>query len=219
MIDGVASDPFSARGLPPLQDYEKTGTLQAVIEASRKQFANPREEVEMLIAKWHEDDPAPKRESPASVAGGVAVTAPLARRAIDSANPQSWPAECVSCGKEVILNFQPDGIRPIFCKNCLAKSKEDRRLQTEQRKSAKQNELANLQQRQTAKSTTVSNKAVTAPKPVAQINSNNSAKELSLSDLTSKSPVDFRGKPIATAESRVTPVETELADGQEIILN
>jgi len=232
MIDGVASDPFSARGLPPLQDYEKTGTLEAVIEASRKQFANPREEVEVLIAKWHEDDPVPKREAPVSVSTGVTDSATFARQAIDSVSASlmsasgSWPAECVSCGKEVILNFEPDGVRPIFCKNCLAKSKEDRRLQTEQRKNAKQNELTRLQQRQIARSV-INNKPSAISKPILAPTVSN-PKELSLSELASKAPVDFHGKPITVTipiiesdtESIDSGVEnSELTDGQEVILN
>jgi hypothetical protein len=50
MIDGVGSKPFSAQGLPPLPVSEDNNIV-AVIEASRRQFARSREEVEALVIK------------------------------------------------------------------------------------------------------------------------------------------------------------------------
>jgi hypothetical protein len=50
MIDGVGSKPFSAQGLPPLP-VSQDNNIAAVIEASRKQFAKPRKEVEELVAQ------------------------------------------------------------------------------------------------------------------------------------------------------------------------
>ena len=55
MIDGIASDPFSARGLPPKTEAEKTGNTQKVINVSRERYAEKREIVEEKINLWHSD--------------------------------------------------------------------------------------------------------------------------------------------------------------------
>ncbi len=50
MINGVASDPFSAIGLPPISiDYQ---TEEKVIQASRERYGRSREMVEDKIARW-----------------------------------------------------------------------------------------------------------------------------------------------------------------------
>ena len=33
---------------------------------------------------------------------------------------------CDNCGKETIINFKPDGIRPVYCKDCLKLIREER---------------------------------------------------------------------------------------------
>lgn len=52
MIDEVGSKPFSAVGLPPLPKPEVSFRTQ-VIDASRAQFAFPRESVKQVIDDWH----------------------------------------------------------------------------------------------------------------------------------------------------------------------
>jgi CxxC-x17-CxxC domain-containing protein len=51
MIDGVASSPFSARGLPPLTEEEQTHNLQNAIDWTRKNYAKPQAEVEEEIMR------------------------------------------------------------------------------------------------------------------------------------------------------------------------
>lgn len=55
MIDGIASDPFSARGLPPKTEAEKTGNLEKVIGVSRERYAEKKDIVEERINLWHSD--------------------------------------------------------------------------------------------------------------------------------------------------------------------
>jgi CxxC-x17-CxxC domain-containing protein len=51
MIDGVASEPFSARGLPPV--YSKSfGNEEKVIRASRERYTKSRDTVEDKIMRW-----------------------------------------------------------------------------------------------------------------------------------------------------------------------
>lgn len=51
MIDGVASEPFSATTLPP-QELPKTENREKVIAISRERYAQKREEVEGNIIRW-----------------------------------------------------------------------------------------------------------------------------------------------------------------------
>jgi CxxC-x17-CxxC domain-containing protein len=50
MINGVASSPFSAIGLPPITG--PTGNKDKVVRVSRERYAKPREIVEEKIARW-----------------------------------------------------------------------------------------------------------------------------------------------------------------------
>jgi len=79
LINGIASEPFSAIGLPPLTEEEKTGSLEKVIKVSRERYARPRQIVEDKIARWSESNepedrkrmaarraaPAPRTNQPA----------------------------------------------------------------------------------------------------------------------------------------------------------
>jgi hypothetical protein len=51
LIDGIASKPFSALALPPIQPLEEP-QRELVVETSRKQFARPRQQVEEKIMVW-----------------------------------------------------------------------------------------------------------------------------------------------------------------------
>jgi hypothetical protein len=55
MIDGVASQPFSAVGLPPFPKPE-VSFRDKVMEMSRKNYASPKIEVEKTIREWHESE-------------------------------------------------------------------------------------------------------------------------------------------------------------------
>ncbi len=66
MIDGIASDPFSARGLPPLTEEEKTGNKEKVIKVSRQRYAKERAIVEEKILRWHESSTGEEEAKPAN---------------------------------------------------------------------------------------------------------------------------------------------------------
>jgi hypothetical protein len=51
MINGVASDPFTAETLPP-STYIRTDSTQKVVRVSRERYANPVTEVEDKIMRW-----------------------------------------------------------------------------------------------------------------------------------------------------------------------
>ncbi|MBI4414753.1 MAG: type IV secretion system DNA-binding domain-containing protein [Candidatus Kerfeldbacteria bacterium] len=50
MIDGVASEPFSAGTLPPISGM--TGNREKVIRSSRERYSRPRAEIEEKISRW-----------------------------------------------------------------------------------------------------------------------------------------------------------------------
>jgi len=52
MIDGVASEPFSATGLPPLPGPGQLDNLEKVLRVSREKYTKPRVIVEEKIIRW-----------------------------------------------------------------------------------------------------------------------------------------------------------------------
>lgn len=197
MIDGIASEPFSAEILPPLQATRKLGVEEEkVIRVSRERYAKSRDVVEDKIVRWSgvggidkskfddgdneprggnnrksNDLPAErtkgenKKESVKVAFRGVDTLAKSAgEKAVASAvvkveknlsnvhqpnvflnkiaekqakegfkteqefvekdpdaptESRKYPAQCWSCNKITHLSFEPDGKRPIYCKNCL----------------------------------------------------------------------------------------------------
>jgi hypothetical protein len=106
--------------------------------------------------------------------------------------------------------FKPDGIRPVYCRDCLSKKKEEKRLELEQRHLAKEEE----------------NKTLTDfVKPTVA--------SLSLGDLNNLKPRDFKGreiksdrlapsvaKPAQSTPSAIianTSTEQELKEGEAVI--
>ncbi len=72
MIDGVASTPFSARGLLPLREDEKTHNLDKAVEWTRRNYAKERILVEEEIMHSHFNDDQPM----AHVAPGQVINIP-----------------------------------------------------------------------------------------------------------------------------------------------
>lgn len=73
MIDGVASQPFSAAGLGPVEN--PYGTEETVIKVSRERYSSKREDVEDKIARWsgvadNTDEKEEKNEGGKSGKGG-----------------------------------------------------------------------------------------------------------------------------------------------------
>jgi CxxC-x17-CxxC domain-containing protein len=200
MIDGIASSPFSARGLPPLRVDDKTGNEEEVINRSREKYASERVVVEEKIMRWHEsyneEQSGPKnnlvrenniekkRFSTTNIPYGDALKQKekdrnFSKEAIkteqNSLKNQGYPAICSLCKKQTFTAFVPDGIRPVYCKECLSKKKDEKRLEIEKRKVNKEIEKNKLEE---------DNVIVSKNPPI------------SLSDLNKASLVDFKGRPL-----------------------
>ena len=110
MIDGVASDPFSATTLPPIgMSYANE---DKIITVSRERYARPRVIVEDKIRRWSQVDEKAK-------------AAQMREDAAD-AKPKktSNPIICWLCEEEKTIPFQHDPTRPIYCNDCMNKTKE-----------------------------------------------------------------------------------------------
>ncbi|MDO8592441.1 MAG: type IV secretion system DNA-binding domain-containing protein [bacterium] len=198
MIEGISSDPFSARGLPPLTDEERTGNKEKVIKVSRERYAKQKAVVEDKISRWHtnneETDQAAVKEAvrrqPREIARApfaareeiARLPKPPAPPAIKERAAEPWlnknnqpaalkhDAVCSRCGQATQVSFAPDGIRPIFCKNCLTLAKQEKNQEVELRLEAKKQELNKINQ--------------SAPGAI------------SLNQAIKSGPVDFQGKRI-----------------------
>jgi len=98
MIDGVTSRPFSATTLPPIKIDLSKGVKEKIIEASRKNYTRPRQEVEDEISKW---------SGMLQIGDGDA----------------KYKADCSNCQKSTMVPFEPQPGRPVYCKDCMFKIK------------------------------------------------------------------------------------------------
>jgi CxxC-x17-CxxC domain-containing protein len=102
MIDGVASNPFSAVTLP-LREKPQKSYKETIIRVSRERYGTPRQLIEEKIEKW----------------AGTQIQAPPPQKQI------LYDAQCSSCGKKIKVPFLPDPSRPVYCKSCLKKMEKE----------------------------------------------------------------------------------------------
>ncbi len=160
MIDGIASDPFSARGLAPLPEEEKTGNVEKVIKVTRERYAKEKKVVEDKIMRWHEND-GEEDEEENIIQGRIDRPAPAKRpaervvadtrikreeRKKEDNKDYGFSVVCSRCGKKTMISFKPDGIRPVYCKECLSALREEKRREVELRKKSKQEELKRIEE-------------------------------------------------------------------------
>jgi len=145
MIDGIASEPFSARGIIPLPDSEKTGNTEKVINVSRERYSSVREVVEDKIMRWHNlgGTSSPAAGEAGKPGGNHASNKPETKKTIDP-DVYRFSANCARCQKETKLSFEPDGVRPVYCKDCLSLAKKDKSDEVNKRLEAKKVELESL---------------------------------------------------------------------------
>ena len=208
MINGIASDPFSARGLAPLSPEEKTGNVEKVIKVTRERYAKERNIVEDKIMRWHENDggedekekiiqrridgstPAKKsvekivfmkrpleaivveKKSVEKIA--VEVQKVRAEEKKESSKNREFEIVCSRCSRLTKISFQPDGIRPVYCKDCLSFLREEKRQEVESRKKRKQEELKQIDEQE------------------KRPESREIEKELSLGEISKIKPVGFK---------------------------
>lgn len=159
MIDGVSSDPFSANTLPPLFEEYRTGNKEKVIKVSRERYANPRDVVEDKINRWSGMDMVEKKvidlTSRAKADKGGSTGEKKKYVLPEKKQPEEvYIVDCFDCGKRTEINFFPDGKRPVFCKDCLAKSRKEKEKIAERRPVSQSTQLRTTERPQQARSST-----------------------------------------------------------------
>lgn len=149
MIDGFSSRPFSALTLPPIVREDKS-SREKIVKVSRERYGGlSRQEVEEKIARWSGviEEGGGQSEGSLGARGDGRSYGPVSRDGQSaSRGDQSYGSDqsrvfaprsqeralvkpvgpvyvdkCDECGKTVELNFKPDGVRPVYCKDCLIK--------------------------------------------------------------------------------------------------
>lgn len=109
MIDGMTSKAFSANTLAPYPIPEEDLAL-TIIDHTRTKYAVPRLQIETEITQeWskienHEESGGRRERGE--------------RRERPKIAKKAFTDFCWVCGQETDVAFQPDGRRPIYCKNC-----------------------------------------------------------------------------------------------------
>jgi len=123
MIDGVASDPFSATTLPPMQEPDDwQENLTKLIKVSREHYSSKKEVVEEKIIRWsasegaHEDE---NLKTKTEIKKDQVVKKEENKSTTVKASEALFPAICTNCGNVTQVKFKPDPKRPVYCKDCL----------------------------------------------------------------------------------------------------
>jgi len=242
MIDGVSSDPFSARGRAPLAEDEKTDNKEKVIKVSRERYAKQRAAVEEKINRWHANNDditeektdkrpperktfkeAEIRQSPAlkpapkffsSPAGDKNTAVRPKAENFKEPDKNKYDYVCSRCSKPTQVSFVPDGIRPIFCKDCLSLAKKEKKREIESRLEAKKKELSGLSAKINSEVSEDFSGAKVAP-------------AVSLGQAIKEGPVNFQGKKIeprrdnfrTSSSSRADQPGTIIKENEDIIIN
>lgn len=115
MINGVASQPFSAMGLPPIGN--PTGNLEKVIRISRERYALPRAEIEEKILQWSGMGDLDAEAALQHMDSGGKKTKPKEAE-IPQEQRHQYQAQCWKCLRMTDVPFPPDGKRPTYCRDC-----------------------------------------------------------------------------------------------------
>jgi CxxC-x17-CxxC domain-containing protein len=117
MVNGVTARPFSAGTLPPFKNNTEGAGEEAIVEASRKNYTHPREEVEKEIIRWSSGF--------AETAEEAAALPPRSPDAVgtNTKGDELFMTVCSVCGKEAKTPFKPNPNRPVYCSDCYEKIK------------------------------------------------------------------------------------------------
>ena len=109
MVDGVATEPFSALTLKPLEVSQQ----EKAINASRDRYGTPRHVVEKKINRW-----AGVMSGNTKTETGGGEGAPKRKRSRQKSKIRNYRTVCSACGQSTQLSFQPTEKRPVFCSQC-----------------------------------------------------------------------------------------------------
>ncbi|MBT4121452.1 hypothetical protein HOE31_00695 [bacterium] len=128
MIDGVSSEPFSASTFKASdisnqpEDLDTDVLIDKIIKVTRERYATQRTVIEEKIIRWsgvNDEKPEPKKDNKFRKPNNF-------KNNNDSRQNNLNKVNCSSCAKETFVSFVPDGKRPVYCKDCLNKVKEQK---------------------------------------------------------------------------------------------
>lgn len=139
MIDGVARNPFSANTLVPHPLPEKS-YKDKILVVSRERYSVKKEIIEEKIARWANSNEDEAKAVEIAISRGEMKYSDVGKKKVELSDAdrermkaKSKPrdpsmykheSECWSCGASVKLPFEPDGVRPVYCSDCLKKVRE-----------------------------------------------------------------------------------------------
>ena len=128
MIDGVASTPFSATTLPPIQPTH--GSYRPdIITSSRSQWSISREQIEGIIAERSKGIEV----KVAGKSGGGGGDRPAPRGIKQDDGTMLYIAECEGCQKNTRTILDPESGKKIYCKKCRKQQQREREERQEKR--------------------------------------------------------------------------------------
>ncbi len=119
LIDGVASQPFSASTLPPIA--QRTGSEEKILRITRERYGTARGGIEDKISKWTGLD-----QGEEGVAK-MAAAAKAKKKAMKDSKKPRFEYNCSRCNKQIILPVELDTSRPIYCEECIEIVREERK--------------------------------------------------------------------------------------------
>ena len=200
MIDGISSDPFSAQGLLPLTEEQKTGNLEKIIHSSRDKYASFKNIVEERIVEWHEKI----GEQPKNTNNKKKV----------EKKKTEYDATCDRCNKNTKIPFQPDSTRPVFCGKCLVETREERLKLDNKNKDQKPVQNKNIPKRDVP--SLAHYKVNKIPKNKINVKKLNS---ISLKDAMQAKPKSFHETKLINTDTSSGSDKGELKEGKEISIS
>ncbi|MEA1925642.1 MAG: type IV secretion system DNA-binding domain-containing protein [Patescibacteria group bacterium] len=193
MIDGIATNPFSAATIEPINMSGTEQNMEKIIRLSRERYGTPREIVEKKINSWsgmlsaetknnidnfakqqHNTRLSSKTEPALNVSNGNIVDSKWKQQQNkseirdDAIQPRPnikeeykmHDSKCWGCGMSIQIPFEPDGVRPVFCKDCLKSYRREQvnlQQQLRETEQAEQNRQQNRPQNYSQNSQEVEN--------------------------------------------------------------
>jgi CxxC-x17-CxxC domain-containing protein len=148
--------------------------------AEKRENRYSREKRTNALPQKKEERPVREPEKRISLTKEADLAAEESSRSI-----YKYSAACSRCAKETKISFPPDGIRPVFCKDCLVQIKKEKNEETEARKRKKQEELQRLEERDNGRREEPEKRLKLAGLE------DGSWQEITLSDLKNIAPIKF----------------------------
>ena len=187
MIDGVATNPFSAGTIEPIDLIDTIDNYDKIIKVSRERYGTEKEVIEDKINRWSgmvlpevrgkisdlakqqtnlippetiDIEKSSTQERQLADKIGTQTPAPALQNnevkqtkqplpAQEETEKETFDSKCWGCKINVQVPFKPDGVRPVFCKDCLKNyRREQAKLQKQLSQSEQFTQKQNLQSQQ-----------------------------------------------------------------------